>query len=83
LGGGRGHSHNEQISPIVLRGITTAGVNLGIVIGQLLSNAAIKGFGDRNDHWAYRGPFAIQFFFVGMFRTKRCSFVRAWEILKS
>jgi hypothetical protein len=49
----------------VIRGITTAGVNLGIVIGQLLSNAAIKGFGERNDHWAYRGPFAIQLFFVG------------------
>jgi hypothetical protein len=54
-----------QVSPVVLRGITTAGVNLGIVIGQLLSNAAIKGFGDRGDRWAYRGPFAIQFFFVG------------------
>jgi hypothetical protein len=50
---------------VVIRGITTAGVNLGIVIGQLLSNAAIKGFGERTDHWAYRGPFAIQFFFVG------------------
>lgn len=59
-----GPLYSSEVSPIVLRGITTAGVNLGIVIGQLLSNAAIKGFGDRDDHWAYRGPFAIQLFFV-------------------
>lgn len=61
----------------MIRGITTAGVNLGIVIGQLLSNAAIKGFGERTDRWAYRGPFAIQFFFVGTFphvaHKKACS----------
>lgn len=60
-------TRSQQVSPVVLRGITTAGVNLGIVIGQLLSNAAIRGFGERGDKWAYRGPFAIQFFFVGMF----------------
>ncbi|KAK8021726.1 general substrate transporter [Apiospora arundinis] len=53
----------SEISPVVLRGITTAGVNLGIAIGQLLSNAVIKGFGERTDHWAYRGPFACQLFF--------------------
>ncbi|KAL4744841.1 hypothetical protein BDW72DRAFT_208690 [Aspergillus terricola var. indicus] len=56
--------YSSEVSPVVLRGITTAGVNLGIVIGQFLSNAAIKGFGERGDRWAYRGPFAIQFFFV-------------------
>ncbi|KAL3442223.1 general substrate transporter [Aspergillus insuetus] len=59
-----GPLYSSEVSPVVLRGITTAGVNLGIVIGQLLSNAAIKGFGDRGDRWAYRGPFALQFFFV-------------------
>jgi len=50
---------------VILRGITTAGVNLGIVIGQLTSNAVIKGFGERTDRWAYRGPFAFQLFFIG------------------
>ncbi|KAF9885302.1 hypothetical protein FE257_013019 [Aspergillus nanangensis] len=59
-----GPLYSSEVSPVVLRGITTAGVNLGIVIGQMLSNAAIKGFGDRSDRWAYRGPFAIQLFFV-------------------
>lgn len=53
-----------QVSPVALRGITTAGVNLGIVIGQLLSNGAIQGFGNRDDTWAFRGPFAIQLFFI-------------------
>jgi hypothetical protein len=61
----------EQVSPVVIRGITTAGVNLGIVIGQLLSNAAIKGFGERSDRWAYRGPFAIQLFFVGTSQSRK------------
>jgi len=54
-----------QASPVALRGITTAGINLGIVIGQLLSNAAVKAFGERNDRWAYRAPFALQLLFVG------------------
>lgn len=53
----------SEISPVVLRGIATAGVNLGIAIGQLLSNAVIKAFGERTDVWAYRGPFATQLFF--------------------
>lgn len=56
----------SEISPVVLRGISTAGVNFAIVIGQLLSNAAIKGFGGRSDAWAYKGPFSLQFIFVGM-----------------
>lgn len=49
---------------MVLRGISTAGVNLGIALGQLISNSVIKGFGARTDRWAYRGPFAIQLFFA-------------------
>jgi len=55
----------SEVSPVVFRGITTAGINFAIVIGQLLSNAAIKGFGARTDLWAYRGPFMIQLLFVG------------------
>ncbi|PCG91927.1 Major facilitator superfamily domain, general substrate transporter [Penicillium occitanis (nom. inval.)] len=53
----------SEITPVVLRGLSTAGVNLGISVGQLLSNAVVKGFSNRSDHWAYRGPFAIQLFF--------------------
>lgn len=54
----------SEITPVVLRGISTAGVNLGVAIGQLLSNGVVKAFGERNDVWAYRGPFATQFFFI-------------------
>lgn len=54
----------SEIAPVALRGFATAGVNLGIAIGQLLSNAVVKGFGEREDSWAYRGPFATQLFFV-------------------
>lgn len=59
----------SEIAPVVLRGISTAGVNLGIAIGQLLSNAVIKGFSNRDDSWGYRGPFAVQFFFVVFLAT--------------
>jgi sugar porter (SP) family MFS transporter len=54
----------SEIAPVVLRGLSTAGVNLGICIGQLLSNSVVKGFGERTDRWAYAGPFAIQLFFT-------------------
>jgi MFS family permease len=55
----------SEVAPMVLRGMITGGINFAIVIGQLLANAVIKGFGDRTDTWAYRGPFAIQWLFVG------------------
>jgi sugar porter (SP) family MFS transporter len=56
----------SEVAPVVLRGMITGGINFAIVIGQLLSNAVIKGFGDRDDRWAYRGPFAIQWLFVAI-----------------
>jgi MFS family permease len=81
----------SELSPVILRGITTAGVNLGIVIGQLLSNAAIKGFGERTDRWAYRAPFAFQLFFVGKQHSLdfahiiliRPSFLKHWSSFRT
>lgn len=55
---------SSELAPVALRGYASAGVNLGIALGQLLSNAVVKGFGEREDAWAYRGPFATQLFFV-------------------
>ncbi|KAH8679306.1 general substrate transporter [Ilyonectria robusta] len=54
----------SEIAPVVLRGLSTSGVNLGIAVGQLISNGVVKGFGERTDRWAYRGPFATQLFFI-------------------
>ncbi|KAJ3533501.1 hypothetical protein NM208_g7959 [Fusarium decemcellulare] len=53
----------SEIAPTVLRGLSTAGVNLGIAIGQLVSNSVTSGFGNRNDVWAFRAPFLVQLFF--------------------
>ncbi|KAH7139986.1 general substrate transporter [Dactylonectria estremocensis] len=60
----------SEIAPTVLRGLSTAGVNLGIAVGQLVSNSVIRGFGNRQDTWAFKGPFLVQlvfsvFLFVG------------------
>ncbi|KAH7201512.1 general substrate transporter [Fusarium oxysporum] len=62
----------SEIAPTVLRGLSTAGVNLSIAVGQLISNSVTSGFGDRDDVWAFRGPFLAQlvfsvFLFVGSF----------------
>ncbi|OLN87250.1 General alpha-glucoside permease 4 [Colletotrichum chlorophyti] len=54
----------SELAPVALRGYASAGVNLGIALGQLMSNAVVKAFSDRSDRWAYRGPFATQLFFV-------------------
>ncbi|KAF5581628.1 maltose permease [Fusarium pseudocircinatum] len=62
----------SEIAPTVLRGLSTAGVNLAIAVGQLISNSVTSGFGDRDDVWAFRGPFLTQlifsiFLFIGSF----------------
>lgn len=54
----------SEIALVVLRGLSTAGVNLGIVFGQLLPNAVIKAFSERTDVWACRVPFVTQFVFI-------------------
>lgn len=53
----------SEIAPTVLRGLSSAGVNLSIAIGQLLSNAVVSGFGNRDDIWTFRAPFLTQLFF--------------------
>lgn len=72
LGGGLGFyltigpMMTSELTPVVLRGMATAGVNLGIAMGQLLSNSVVAAFGQRTDRWAYRAPFAIQLAFVAI-----------------
>ena len=54
-----GHMMVSEITPVVLRGISTAGTKLGIAVGQLPSNAAIVGFGSYTDRCVYPEPFAF------------------------
>lgn len=53
----------SEIAPLALRGVSTSGVNLGIAMGQLLSNSVTSGFGGRGDVWAFRAPFLFQLLF--------------------
>ncbi|KIW98279.1 uncharacterized protein Z519_01863 [Cladophialophora bantiana CBS 173.52] len=53
----------SEFAPTILRGLSTAGVNLGIGVGGLLSNSVTRGFGTRLDRWAFRAPFTIQLLF--------------------
>ncbi|KAG8216575.1 general substrate transporter [Butyriboletus roseoflavus] len=54
-----------EVSPLALRGITTAGVNLWIVyvIINSMSNGVIRGTGNWTNAYAYRLPFALQWIF--------------------
>ncbi|KIJ63766.1 hypothetical protein HYDPIDRAFT_91877, partial [Hydnomerulius pinastri MD-312] len=54
-----------EVSPLALRGVTTAAVNLWIDRKSLgsMSNGVIRGTGNRTDVYAYRLPFAIQWIF--------------------
>ncbi|KAG1729525.1 maltose permease, partial [Suillus paluster] len=54
-------SYCAEVSPLALRGITTASVNLWIDCA--MSNAVIRGTGNRTDVYAYRLPFALQWIF--------------------
>ncbi|KAH7924695.1 maltose permease [Leucogyrophana mollusca] len=56
-------SYCAEVSPLALRGITTASVNLWIDLGQFMSNGVIRGTGNRVDAYAYRLPFALQWIF--------------------
>lgn len=56
-------SYCAEVSPLALRGITTASVNLWIDLGQFMSNGVIRGTGNRTDAYAYRLPFALQWIF--------------------
>ncbi|KAG1763315.1 maltose permease, partial [Suillus occidentalis] len=57
-------SYCAEVSPLALRGITTASVNLWIDCKKhSMSNGVIRGTGNRTDAYAYRLPFALQWIF--------------------
>ncbi|GAA5871436.1 hypothetical protein JCM16303_000755 [Sporobolomyces ruberrimus] len=67
-------AYAAEIAPAALRPFLTTFVNLCWVMGQFFSSAVLKGVSgmDVNDQWAYRIPFALQWFWplpilVGVF----------------
>ncbi|ANB13674.1 Mal31p [Sugiyamaella lignohabitans] len=64
-------SYASEVSPLALRGILTAFINMAFVIGQFVAQGVAAGLESRTDKWAYKAPFAIQWIwclilFVGL-----------------
>ncbi|KAK4899504.1 hypothetical protein LTR27_003237 [Elasticomyces elasticus] len=55
-------TYASEVCPVALRGILTSYINLCFVIGQLIANGVIAGTSTLDNHWAYSGPFASQWF---------------------
>jgi SP family general alpha glucoside:H+ symporter-like MFS transporter len=53
-------TYAAEIVPTSLRPYLTTYVNICWVIGQLLASAVLVGVQDRDDQWAYRIPYALQ-----------------------
>lgn len=53
-------TYAAEVCPVALRAYLTTYVNLCWVIGQFLASAVLKGVSTREDEWAYRIPYALQ-----------------------
>lgn len=53
-------TYAAEVTPVPLRPILTTYVNLCWVIGQFLASGVLKGVAERQDQWAYRIPYALQ-----------------------
>ncbi|KAF2107566.1 general substrate transporter [Lophiotrema nucula] len=57
-------AYASEVTPLAMRSVSTSYVNLCFVTGQLLGNGVTAATKDRQDHWAYSIPFALQWFWV-------------------
>lgn len=55
-----GPSYASEVCPTNLRGYLTSYVNLCWAIGQFIAAGVLEGLINREDQWAYRIPFAVQ-----------------------
>jgi len=55
-------SYAAEVMPVRLRQYLTTYVNLCWVIGQIISSGVNRALVNRTDQWAYKIPFAIQWF---------------------
>lgn len=53
-------AYASEVSPTALRPYLTTFINMCWVIGQFFAVAVNKGSVGRDDEWAYRIPFAVQ-----------------------
>jgi len=53
-------TYAAEVTPVPLRPILTTYVNLCWVMGQFVASGVLKGVSVRNDQWAYRIPYALQ-----------------------
>ncbi|KAL3472708.1 hypothetical protein BJX99DRAFT_272742 [Aspergillus californicus] len=53
-------AYASEVCPVALRAYLTTYVNLCWVLGQFIVSGVLKGVLDRQDEWAYRIPFAVQ-----------------------
>jgi SP family general alpha glucoside:H+ symporter-like MFS transporter len=53
-------TYASEVCPVALRGYLTCYVNMCWGIGQLIGVGVIKAMLNRNDEWAYRIPYAVQ-----------------------
>lgn len=57
-------AYASEVCPVALRGYLTTYVNLCWVIGQFIASGVLRAVLSRPDQWAYRIPFAIQWFWT-------------------
>lgn len=65
-------TYASEVCPVVLRGYLTSYVNLCWGLGQLIGIGVIKSMLSRDDEWAYRIPYGLQWMwpfplFIGIF----------------
>ncbi|KAM0327962.1 hypothetical protein ACHAQA_005361 [Verticillium albo-atrum] len=53
-------AYAAEVCPVHLRGYLTTYVNLCWVFGQFMSAGVLRSMAERQDEWAYRIPFALQ-----------------------
>ncbi|CAI6341578.1 unnamed protein product [Periconia digitata] len=53
-------TYAAEVTPVPLRPILTTYVNLCWVMGQFVASGVLKGVSTREDQWAYRIPYALQ-----------------------
>ncbi|RFU24883.1 hypothetical protein B7463_g11453, partial [Scytalidium lignicola] len=55
-----GSAYIGEVCPLVLRGVAGSMVNLGFVVGQLISSGLLRGTNNLDSKWSYKAPYAAE-----------------------